>query len=533
MAKKSFMKGAVILGAAGVLVKILGAFFRIPLANIIGDTGMAYYQTAYPVYVLLLAVSTAGIPTAIARLVSERTAEGNHREAWRIFRLSFGLLAGIGIVTCLILVIGAPFFAGFSSPHAVYALRAISPALLVISIMAAFRGYFQGLQDMTPTAVSQVVEQFFRVASGLTLAFLLVPYGVQYAAAGASFGAAAGGLFGLAAVLLIYFRRRKTIQEAVGSTPDRASVESASSILRRIIVIAVPITIGAAIMPIMSNIDLVIVPGRLMATGFSEAEANSLYGQLSGFSTPLINLPQVLTQSIALSLVPSIAAAHSTGDRDVMRQESELGLRTAMIVGFPCAAGLFSLSVPLMLLLYPTQKVSAVSAAGSLAVLAAGVVFLSSVQTLTGILQGVGRQMIPVVNLAIGAVFKIVLTYFLTGFPSINVKGAAAGTVCAYLTASLLNMKAVQKYTGARFDLSLVLIRPGTAAVLMGVASWGVHRLLSPMLGNSLSTLLAVFAGVVIYVILIFVFRAITEEDLGRMPKGEKILKIIRKFNHK
>ena len=141
--------------------------------------------------------------------------------------------------------------------------------------------------------------------------------------------------------------------------------------------------------------------------------------------------------------------------------------------------------------------------------------------------------MIPVVNLAIGAVFKIVLTYFLTGFPSINVKGAAAGTVCAYLTASLLNMKAVQKYTGARFDLSLVLIRPGIAAVLMGAASWGVHRLLSPMLGNSLSTLLAVFAGVVIYAILIFVLRVITEEDLGRMPKGEKILKIIRKFNHK
>lgn len=533
MSKKSFMKGAVILGAAGVIVKILGAFFRIPLANIIGDTGMAYYQTAYPVYVLLLAISTAGIPTAIARLVSEKTAENNHREAWRVFRLSFVLLAGIGLGTFLILFVGAPFFAGFSSTEAVYSIRAISPALLFISIMAAFRGYFQGLQDMTPTAVSQVVEQLFRVAAGLALAVLLVPSGIPCAAAGASFGAAIGGFFGLLIILMIYFRRRRTIRETVACTLPGMEVGSSSAIIKRIILIAVPITIGAAVMPVMSNIDLLLVPTRLISAGFSAEEANSLYGQLSGFSAPLINLPQILTQSIALSLVPAIAAAHQIGDRERLKNETELGLRMAMIVGFPCAAGLFALAKPVMLLLYASQKASALSAAESLAVLAIGVIFLSSVQTLTGILQGVGKQMVPVVNLAIGALVKTVLTYALTAVPSLNVKGAAAGTVGAYLTASILNIRAARRYTGAKFDFSLTFLRPGLAAVIMGVVSWMICRCLSSLTDNFIATGIAVLAGILLYAILIFAFGAVSEEELKRFPKGKLLVKLLRRIRRK
>ncbi|MGI6206465.1 MAG: putative polysaccharide biosynthesis protein [Anaerovoracaceae bacterium] len=530
MSRKSFVKGAVILGAAGIVVKILGAFFRIPLANIIGDTGMGYYQTAYPIYVLLLAISTAGIPTAIARMVSERTADGNHREAYRIFKLSFVLLAGIGLATCLILFLGAPFYVKFSTHKAIYAIRSISPALLVIPIMAAFRGYTQGLQDMTPTAISQIVEQLFRVITGLTLAVLLVPKGLEFAAAGASFGATAGGICGLIAIVIVFFRRRKAINRKCLDTPVDLPTEKAGTIIKKIIIIAIPITIGAAIMPIMSNIDLVIVSRRLVQTGFSAEEANSLYGQLSGFATPLINFPQVLTQSIALSLVPAIAAAHEIGDEQGLKRNTELGMRMAMIVGLPCAAGLFALAKPIMLMLYPTQKESAISAAGCLAVLAIGVIFLSSVQTLTGILQGIGRQMIPVINLAIGAGFKVVITYVLTGIPALNVKGAAAGTVCAYLVASLLNFRAAQKYTGAHFSLSLTVVKPGSASLIMGISAWLIYKGMSLFTGNMISTLVAVLAGVVIYALLIFAFKAITEEEMLRLPHGEKIVGIARRL---
>ena len=529
MAKKSFFKGAVILGIAGIIVKVFGAFFRIPLANIIGDTGMGYYQTAYPVYVLLLTLSTAGIPTAIARLVSERTTEGNHKEAYRIFTVSFRLLLAMGIVTSLLLFLGAPYIVQYmkGEPEAIYSMRSIAPALLFVPIMAAFRGYFQGQQDMTPTASSQVIEQAFRVVFGLSMAVILLPAGLKFAAAGASAGAAAGGFFGLIGIFAIYMRRRSVIWENCRNSPDGES-EAAKSILWKIVVIAVPVTIGAAIMPIMTNIDLAIVVRRLVQSGYSSAEANSLYGQLSGFATPLINLPQVLTQAIAMSLVPAVASAFSAKDQEFLRYNTAFGIRTAMIIGMPCSVGLMVLSKPIMLLLYPAQQASAVNAAESLFILAFGAIFLSLVQTLTGILQGVKRQLIPVINLAIGAGIKVIITYVLTGIPSVNVKGAAAGTAAAYITAALLNYRAVRKYTGSRPNFSLTFGRPMLSAAIMGAIVWAIYSGLSLLTGNTVATMVSVFCGVVVYGFCILRFKGITPDEIKMLPKGAKIVAMLR-----
>ena len=535
MAKKTFMKGAIVLGVAGIIVKVLGAFFRIPLANIIGDTGMGYYQTAYPIYVLLLTLSTAGIPTAIARLVSERTAEGDHFEANKIFKLSFKLMFIIGFVSCAILFFGASLFVKYTAaPEAVYAMKAIAPALLFVPIMASFRGYFQGLQDMSPTATSQVYEQLFRVVFGLGLAILLVKYGIPYAAAGASFGATAGAVFGLIAIFIVYLRRRKSLQSDIANSVDCGHRESGRTILKKIIVIAIPITIGAAIMPIMTSLDLVIVQNRLVEAGYTAEQANSLYGQLSGFSAPLINFPQVLTQSIAMSLVPAIAAAYQTKDMPFLQHNVQLGLRTSMIIGLPCAVGLIVLAEPIMRLLYPSQIESALNAAGCLAILAFGVIFLSSVQTLTGILQGIGKQMIPVRNLAIGAVFKVVITYILTGIPSLNVKGAAVGTVAAYVVASTLNLMAVKKYTGTKFNVSLTYIKPGISAAVMGACVFFGYRVIFSIIeSNSISTVISVGIGVVVYAVLMFAMGAITDEELLLLPKGRKLAALAGKFRRK
>ena len=529
MAKKSFFKGAVILGIAGIIVKVFGAFFRIPLANIIGDTGMGYYQTAYPVYVLLLTLSTAGIPTAIARLVSERTTEGNHKEAYRIFTVSFRLLLAMGIVTSLLLFLGAPYIVQYmkGEPEAIYSMRSIAPALLFVPIMAAFRGYFQGQQDMTPTASSQVIEQAFRVVFGLSMAVILLPAGLKFAAAGASAGAAAGGFCGLIGIFAIYMRRRSVIRENCRNSLD-GEPEAAKSILWKIVVIAVPVTIGAAIMPIMTNIDLAIVVRRLVQSGYSSAEANSLYGQLSGFSTPLINLPQVLTQAIAMSLVPAVASAFSAKDQEFLRYNTAFGIRTAMIIGMPCSVGLMVLSKPIMLLLYPAQQASAVNAAESLFILAFGAIFLSLVQTLTGILQGVKRQLIPVINLAIGAGIKVIITYVLTGIPSVNVKGAAAGTAAAYITAALLNYRAVRKYTGSRPNFSLTFGRPMLSAAIMGAIVWAIYSGLSLLTGNTVATMVSVFCGVVVYGFCILRFKGITPDEIKMLPKGAKIVAMLR-----
>lgn len=523
------MQGALILGVAGLIIKLLGAIFRIPLANIIGDEGMGYYQTAYPIYVLFLTLSTAGIPIAISKLVSERCSLEQYGAANKVFRVSFSLLFAIGIVSSVSLFFGAEAIVNsLGNPKALFAMKAIAPALLFVPIMAAFRGYFQGMQNMKPTAASQIVEQLFRVAAGLSLSILLVIKGREFAAAGASFGATAGAVAGLASISAIYYYRRKSIHRQIHAG-KRGSSDSTASILYKIFVIAVPVTIGAAIMPIMGTIDVAIVMKRLQASGYTEQAANSLYGQLTGMAGPLINFPQVLSMSIAMSLVPAIAGAFHKRDMDFVKYNVELGVRTSMLIGLPSALGLMVLAEPIMLLLYPMQKASAVSAASSLFILAFGVIFLSVVQTLTGVLQGLGKQMIPVINLLIGATAKIIITYTLTGIESINVRGAALGTVAAYILAATLNLIAVKRYTGVRFDVMITVVKPAVSVLIMSVCVLAIHRIALLPLGNALATLVAILVGGVVYVAMLFLTKSITEDEVLLLPKGKKLARIFRR----
>lgn len=393
------------------------------------------------------------------------------------------------------------------------------------------------MQNMNPTAVSQVIEQLFRVAIGLTAAVLLVDTGLEYAAAGASFGATAGSIAGLVAVGAMYLFRRRSIDK--GMSGKSGSEESTGKILLSILAIAVPITIGAAIMPIMNTIDVAIVIKRLTSSGFTPDAANSLYGQLTGMAGPLINFPQVLTQAIAMSLVPAVAAAYKRRESEFLRYNVELGLRTALLIGLPCALGLMVLAEPIMLMLYPAQKASAVSAAPSLFILSAGVVFLASVQTLTGVLQGIGRQLIPVKNLAIGALAKVIITYYLTAIPSVNIRGAALGTVCAYIIASLLNLMAVRKYTGARFDMNVTVVKPLISGLAMAASVYGSYRLLSVVAGgildsanmaNALATAISIVIGCLVYTVMLIATDAITSEELKLLPKGDKFIRMFARF---
>lgn len=527
------MQGAVILGIAGVIIKIMGAFFRIPLGNIIGAEGMGYYQAAYPIYVLFLTIATAGVPLAISKLISERVAVGNHYEAYRVFRVSFILLFALGICTSSILFFGAGMIADYvGAPGAKPAMMAIAPALLFVPMMASYRGYFQGYQDMKPTATSQIVEQFFRVIVGLTLAVVLTQSSLQFAAAGASFGATAGAIAGIIAMVIIFARRKKSLVSKFDNH-TAPNEESNFKILAKIFTISIPITIGAAIMPIMNTVDVAIVMRRLQETGWDHDAAISLYGQLTGMAGPLINFPQVLTQAIAISIVPAIAAAYGQRDTRFLHYNVQLGIRTAILIGLPCSLGLMTLAEPIMVLLYPMQKASAISAAPCLFTLGFSVIFLSTAQTLSGVLQGLGKQMVPVINLFIGVIAKIILTYTLTGIYSINVKGAAIGTAAAYLIASVLNIIAVKKHTGVKFDIVLTFVKPVSCGLVMSAVVWVTYRLSFGIFGNALATMLAVGIGVIVYGLMLFITKSITSDELKMLPKGDKISKMLKKFARK
>ncbi len=527
MKKDTFLKGAFILGLAGILVKIVGAFFRIPLGNIIGSEGFGYYQVAYPIYTFLLSFSAAGFPTAISKLVSEHRARGDIRGGHRVFQVSFRILAAMGIVSFLFLGLGAKFLVNnfIKSPSAYYSVLALAPALLVVPLMAAYRGYFQGLKNMVPTAVSQVTEQIGRVALGLGLAVVLMPKGTEFAAAGASFGAAAGGIAGLLTMLVIYFRKKKSIVSDFQPI-EQYEEESVGQITRDLLRIALPIIIGTAVLPLINMIDSMVVLRRLQGIGFSYKEANVLFGQLTGMAVTLIQLPPVITAAVSMSIVPVIAESMVKKDLVAVQKDSKSAVRVSMLLALPSFVGLAVLSTPIMTLLFPRESTSA----GQVLLFLSFATFsLCMVQTLTGILQGLGKPEIPVRNLLIGALLKLVVTYTLAGIPWLNVRGAALGTVTAYTVATALNFISLKKQIKVKFELMQFVVKPIISAATMGIVVFLSYKLIYPILGNSLATIASVVVGGTIYGIMLLVTGTMVEEDFELLPKGDKIAQILRK----
>lgn len=534
--KKSFVGGALILGVAGILVKVMGAVFRIPIGNLLAGGGLACYQAVYPIYSILLALSTAGIPVAISRLVSERIAIDEYKAAHEVYRASLKLLAGIGIVTAAACFAGADVImkaAGLQ--EAAPALRALVPALLLIPIMSSMRGYFQGMQQMRPTAISQLFEQLFRVVIGLWLAwFLLTRAGgtLEKAAAGATFGASAGAIAGLAVVYLIYIFNRKSIFRKI-KRGAATMKESTGSIIAKILIIAIPITIGACIMPLMNLIDTKIVMARLVDIGYDSETSKVMYEQLSGFAGTMINFPQIIIQSVAISLVPAISMAFKIKAKDELRDNVRMGLKLSMLIAFPCGAGLGILAAPILGLLYAGQREAAVGAAPCLQILSGALIFLAVAQTLTGVLQGVGKQLVPVINLLIGSVFKIIFTYILVGIPALNVNGAAIGTGIAYIIAATLDFIAVRKFTGAKIDLVHTYVKPILATLVMGAFTWISYRVFAGLAGNAIAVCISIIVSVAVYGVMILATKAVTPEELENVPGGNKVLRLLDKISRK
>ncbi|WP_069650633.1 putative polysaccharide biosynthesis protein [Caloranaerobacter ferrireducens] len=528
MTKENFLKGAAILGIAGVLAKILGSVYRITLYYVLTDVGIGYYQTVYPLYNFLLAISTAGFPVAVAKLVAERRALGDYKGAHRLFKITFFGFLFAGIATSLFVLIGAGYLSNlFSNKNAYYSYIAIAPALMLVPIMSAFRGYFQGRQTMVPTAVSQLVEQLFRVAVGLILAYQFLGRGLPLAAGGATFGASAGALAGTIVIMIIYLSQRKYIKQEIRSSADYP-LESLNSVIKKVLLIAIPITIGASIVPIMNNIDVAIVMRRLQSIGFTETEASGLYGRLAGMAQTLINLPQVLSVALAMSLVPAVSDAFARKNYAKISKIVRSGVRVTLLIGLPSALGLYILSTPIIELVYFVSDLETQQSVGSiLAILSFSLIFLTLVQSLTAIMQGLGKPMIPVKNLAIGAVVKIILTYVLTGIPEIGVKGAALSTVAAYLVAAVLNFIAVMKHTRTSLNFVNIFVKPIISVILMVVFVKFSYVFLSSIISSKIATLASIIVGALVYGFALLVTGAITSRDFELLPGGRKISKVL------
>lgn len=525
------MKGATILAIAGIVSKIFGAIFRIPLTNMIGAEGQSYYGCAYPVYQFFYVIATAGFPVAISRMVSERIAHGDYINAHKSYKIALKVSAVISFISFILCYFGAGFLATwyYRNPGAEASIKAISVALLFAPFAASLRGYFQGQQEMGPTAVSQVLEQFARVIIGLVLAYAFFRTNLELAAAGATFGASAGMIVAMVVLIFIYFRtsgRRKSLIES-----SAVREESERTRLKELIEIVIPITIGSSIMPLMMLIDGAVVMRRLQATGWSFEMSKTLYGLISGYCDPLVNLPVVFVDAITISLIPAVTRAFTLKLKSDLDHNIKTGLKTMMVIAYPCAIGLMVLARPILYMLFPRKLDEADLAVQTLQILAFSIITLAIMRTLSSSLQGIGKMVLPVVNLFIGAVVKIIVTYILVGIPALNINGAAIGSVLAYLTAGLLNYRGLRKYADVDLDLRSIFIRPLYASVIMGLSAIAVYKLVYLIIArNIIATGLAIVAAVVVYFIMIFVTKAVTRDELELIPKGDMIYRFAEKL---
>jgi stage V sporulation protein B len=518
--KVSFLHGAFILAGAAMISRVLGAVYRIPLTRLIGDYGIGLYGAGYNIYGALYAITTIGINVAISKLVAEKLARDDEAGAQRVFRISVVMMFLAGLVAALFLAVGARPVADLvmRNPEAFYAIIALSPAILLASLQGSLRGYFQGYQWMAGPAVSQIIEQLFRVGALLALAYFLLPRGPGIAAGGAALGAAVGAVAGLAYLLWIYARARRGMVARLGASSGRPEPagpdERFGVVVRRIFGLAVPISIAGVVVPLMGLVDLLVVPLRLQSIGFSVVDSTRLFGWLSQMGMALLNLPTVVTLGLQTSLVPAVAEAAALEDRAGVRSRTSAALRATLLVALPATVGLWVLARPISGLLFNVPE-----AGVALSAMSSGVLFLMLQQTSSGVLQGVGRTDIPVRNLIIGAMVKTAFAWTLTAVPALNVRGAAYGTAVGFGLAALLNLVAVNRLVGLRLDLRGAVVKPAAAAGVMGLAAYGGYRVLVPVLGSDLSTLVAVAGGALIYGVVLLLVGAVRERDFALVPR--------------
>ncbi|MGN1088069.1 MAG: oligosaccharide flippase family protein [Phascolarctobacterium sp.] len=521
-----FLKGTMILTISSIIVKVIGSLNWIILSRVLGGEGIGLYQMGFPIYLMAITVSSAGVPVAISIITSEKLANKDYRGAKRVFNVSLRLLLLSGLLFSSALFFGADFLINqhiIRDARAYYSIIALAPAVFFVTFLASFRGYLQGWQIMTPTATSEVVEQLVRVITMLIFADLFMPYGLAYAAGGASMGAGAGAFCALLVLMWFYRRLKKRLHAEIEAQDDSIPLESAGSIIKRLLKLALPVSLTSLMLPIGANLDLLIVPQRLEVAGFDVRHATELFGYLTGMAVPLVNLAAIFTAAMTISLVPSISESRTLGHFNAIQEKIRIAFRVAMIITFPCFMGLFFLAEKVAALIY-----NAPGAAGAIQTMSVGILFLGMHQISTGILQGLGKTAIPVINMLLACLVKVVISWWLTAIPYLGIKGASLATVADFAVAAIINMGFIYKYTG--FTLSMgSLLKPLLASGVMGAAIYAVLALTEQL--GMWCVLFAMVVAVPAYALALIAFGGLNKEDLDNVPFiGRRILAVGQRF---
>ena len=504
MKKHSLIKGTIILGVAGIFARFLGLFFRIPIQALIKDQGMGYYQMSYPLYMFFVAVAS-GVPIAMSKLIAEMNAKNDREGIGQVLRetLFFMLILG-SVVSVFMIIFARPIISILKwDPKAYYAFSAIALAPIFVSIMSTFRGFFQGLQNVRPTAISQVVEQVGRVVAGVLFAYLLFPRGIEYAAGGAALGTLIGAIMGSIYLILTFIKLKKEL-------PVR-KVSKHKHILADLGRAAFPISLGAAVGTIMSLIDSILVPQQLLKAGFTQTQSAVMYGQLTGKVFTLMNVPLALSVALCASLVPIIAEAFYLGRRGELVKRVDMALKLSNVISLPSSMGMFFMAYPIMHLIFMKD------AAGYeiLKYISISIPFLILTQTSTAILQGIGNYMKPVYNLAIGCTVKVIITYILVSFSFVNIYGAAIGTILGYVVSCLLNMHELKSALNIKINIVDAFIKPAIATGIMIITVvFSYASVYNYTMSKNLSCVISILIGIIVYLLFVFILRIFEYQEI-------------------
>lgn len=517
---KSFIGGMSVLGITGIVCKLVGVLYSIPLANILGDNGLGMFQTVFPTYNLLLTLSSAGLPVAISSLVSHHLAKDDPRNAKRIFRLALTMLGSLGVFfTVMMLICNGLLTDLVGVSEAADGFRVIAPCVAIVCVLAAFRGFFQGQQNMVPTAISQIIEQCGKVVISLPLAAIGMRTSVAAGAAGALLGITCVELIACVYIMVLYALRRKSFN-TIRQLSD-APLLSNGRISRDLLTIAIPITITACIIPLAQFIDSALMVKRMMVSGLDKETATSLYGIFSGMVIRLINIPTALAQSISMSLVPAVAAAKALENEKGIRYQSSTGIRFAFLIGFPCAIGMSVLAKEILGFFYvETLTPERLQTASELLTFSAlTVVLFTVVQATSSILQGLHKPKIPMYTMIAGVTCKVVLNYFLIAIPGLNIHGGPYASIVCYTVVMVPNLYLCCRYAHMPFDWKGWIIRPGAAVIAMGCVIFAMKRFL-PF--GRIQTILEIVTGAAVYIAVALAVKAFTADDLRSFRRKKR-----------
>lgn len=538
----AFLVQGAILASAGIITKIIGVIYRIPLINIMGDQGQAYYGIAFEIYAIALLLTSYSLPLAVSKLVSARVAKGERRNAFRVFKaaLIFAITAGTAIG--LVVFFGSDFIAGkvMAMEPSKYALRVLAPCLLVVAVMGVIRGYFQGLGTMLPTAISQILEQIVNAVVSVVGASYLFEFGKKaaetkakeylpaaYGAAGGTLGTLCGAITGLLFLVFVFFAYRKIIKRQLRRDHSRYQ-ESYSDIFTVLFYTITPVIISTAVYQSTKILDAGIFSNIMDVQGMAKEKYETLWGMYTGKFNTLVNVPLAIANAVGASVIPSLTAAVTSGNRKLVYSKIQLATRFTMIISIPSMVGCMVLARPVLDLLFSgNNKVPAL-----LLITGSVTIVFYALSTITNaMLQGVNRMTIPIRNAAISLVIHLVALFIMLVALKMNIFAVIGGTIVFSFSMCVLNQRALHREIGYKQEKMKTFVIPLMASIIMGVVALISQMILEIILPQKIATVLTLFVAVIVYGVALLLLGGLTEEEILAMPKGHLLVKVFKKLH--